>query len=393
MKLNRFKRLAATIGGAVVALSMGFSPALAKETLVIGTISALNGPGSEWGRGVDAGTRIAVTEINNNGGLVVGDTTYTIEVKSYDDGYKPAEGVAAATRLIEQDGVKFILGPLGSASALAVKPIFEEKGVLALMNSYSPQTLANNPKYVYRVLPTSVEYVDQIVGWVKENKSDLSKVAVISPNDQTGWDSQKTLVEAYGEAGFEIVGKELFERSSVDFQSIITRLMATSPDIIELDTTPSSTAGLIIRQARELGFEGLFVKIGGPGVPAIVEAAGKEFAEGTIVYAAADTSSKKYKWMEEEYAKIYSPPMNAFNVFFYDAAHLLFASMQKAGTVTDVDAVRDTLVEMTPFDGAQGTLVWGGMEDYGNNNQLIVPTFIGRISDGEEKIIDRIDAN
>ncbi len=50
-----------------------------------------------------------------------------IEVRSYDDGYKPAEGVAAATRLIEQDGVKFILGPLGSASALAVKPIFEDE--------------------------------------------------------------------------------------------------------------------------------------------------------------------------------------------------------------------------------------------------------------------------
>ncbi|MDF3351612.1 ABC transporter substrate-binding protein [Sulfitobacter sp. KE34] len=392
MKRSRFKRFAATIGGAIVALSTGFSPALAQETLVIGTISALNGPGSEWGRGVDAGTRIAVTEINDNGGLVVGDTTYMIEVKSYDDGYKPAEAVAAATRLIEQDGVKFIIGPLGSASALAVKPIFEEEGVLALMNSYSPQTLANNPKYVYRVLPTSVEYVDQIVGWMKENKSDLTNVAVVSPNDQTGWDSQKTLVEAYGEAGFEVVGKELFERSSVDFQSIITRLLTTSPDIIELDTTPSSTAGLIIRQARELGFEGLFVKIGGPGVPAIVEAAGKEFAEGTIVYAAADTSSEKYKWMEEEYAKIYSPPMNAFNVFFYDAAHLLFASMQKAGTITDVDAVRDALVEVTPFDGAQGTLVWGGMEDYGNNNQLIVPTFIGRISDGKEEIIDRIDA-
>ncbi len=231
------------------------------------------------------------------------------------------------------------------------------------MNSYSPQTLANNPQYVYRVLPTTTEYIDQIVHWVKDNNPDKSKVAVISPNDQTGWDSQKMQVKAYGEAGFEIVGNELFERSSVDFQSIITRLMATSPDIIELDTTPPSTAGLIIRQARELGFEGLFVKIGGPGVPAIVEAAGKEFAEGTIVYAAADTASEKYKWMEEEYAKIYNPPMNAFNVFFYDAAHLLFASMQKAGTVTDVDAVRDTLVTMTPYEGAQGALVWGR---YGN---------------------------
>lgn len=371
----------------------GVSQAWANETLTIGTISALNGPGSEWGRGVDGGARIAATEINDAGGLKVGDTTYTIEVRSYDDGYKAAAAVAAATRLVEQDGVKYVVGPLGSASALAVKPIFEDSGVLALVNSYSPETLAGDPQYVFRVLPTTTEYNTQIVEWVKTNHPDLEKVAIISPNDQTGWDSQKMMAAAYDDAGFDVVAKELFERSAVDFQSIVTRILRKSPDIIELDTTPPGTAGLIIRQARELGFEGQFVKTGGPGVPAIVEAAGKEFAEGTIVYAAADKSADKYQWMETQYEAIYNPPMNAFNVFFYDAAHMLFAAMQKAGTVDDVDAVRDALREITPFAGAQGTLVWGGEEIYGNNNQLQVPTFIGMITDGEEKIVDKISVD
>lgn len=393
METLRIGRLAATVGGAALLGAAMMASAVAQDTLMVGTVSALNGPGSEWGRGVDGGARIAAAEINEKGGLVVDGKTYRIEVKSYDDAYKAAEAVAAATRLVEQDEVKFVFGPLGSASALAVKPMFEEAGVLALMNSYSPETLAGDPQYIYRVLPTTAEYIHPFVGWVKEQHPESRTVAVISPNDQTGWDSQKLQIEAYTKGGFEIVGKELFERSSVDFQSIITRLMVSAPDIIELDTTPPGTAGLIVRQARELGFKGLFVKIGGPGVPAIVEAAGKEFAEGMIVYAAADTSSEKYRWMEEQYAKIYNPPMNAFNVFFYDAAHLLFAAMQKAGTVTDVDAIRAAMEEMTPFEGAQGAVVWGGMENYGNNHQLIGPTFIGTISDGQEKIIGRVDAN
>lgn len=393
MRTKGIGRLAAAIGCAAMLGGMAATSAFAEETLVIGTISALNGPGSEWGRGVDAGTRIAVNEINERGGLVVGGKTYHIEVKSYDDGYKAANALAAATRLVEQDDVHFVVGPLGSASALAVKPIFEEEGILALMNSYSPKTLANNPEYIYRVLPTTAEFMNQIIHWVKENHPDHKRVAMISPNDQTGWDSEKMLSAAYTKAGFEIVGTELFERSSVDFQSIITRMMTTNPDIIELDTTAPGTAGLVIRQARELGFKGLFVKIGGPGVPAIVEAAGKEFAEGTIVYVAADTSTEKYKWLEAEYAKIYNPPMNSFTEFFYDAATMLFAAMQKAGTVSDVDAVRDALVSLTPFTGAQGTVVWGGMETYGNNHQLIGPVFIGTIADGKEKIIGRVDVN
>lgn len=391
MKITGLGRLAAAIGCATILSGLIATSAFAQAKLVIGTISALNGPGSEWGRGVDAGARIAATEINERGGLVVGGKTYQIEVKSYDDGYKAAEALSAATRLVEQDNVHFVLGPLGSASALAVKPVFEDAGVLALMNSYSPQTLAGKPKYVYRVLPTAAEYMNQIILWVKEHHPDLKRVAIIAPNDQTGWDSEKMLSGAYTKAGFEMVGKELFERSAVDFQSIITRMMTTKPDIVELDTIAPGTAGLIIRQARELGFKGLFVKIGGPGVPGIVAAAGKEFAEGTIVYVAADTSTPKYKWMEAEYAKIYNPPMNSFTEFFYDAATMLFTAMQKAGTVSNVDAVRDALLTLTPFTGVQGTVVWGGMETYGNNNQLIGPVFIGTIADSQEKIIGRVE--
>lgn len=370
--------------------AFGSFQASANEVLTIGVVSALEGPGSEWGRGVDGGTRIAAKEINEAGGLTVNGTTYEIRVRSYDDGYAAARAVAAVTRLIEQDRVSFVLGPLGSGAALAVKPMYEEHGILALVNSYTPETLAGDPQYTYRVLPTTAEYVGPIVGWIKENHPELQRVAIISPNDQTGWDSQKSQVATYEEFGYEIVGTELFERATRNFQPFVTRIMAQRPDLIELDTTPPGTAGLIIRQAREMGYQGMFSKIGGPGVPEIVDAAGKEFAEGTIVYVAADTENPKYAEMEEAYAEIYPPPMNAFNVFFYDAAHMLFEAMQRAGTVDDTDAVRAELVAMAPYEGMQGTLVWGGEEIYGNNHQLQTPTFIGRIQDGKEVIVDRI---
>ena len=387
--MNKWRRFTLAIGCTAL-LGISYSQAFAQEKLVIGTIGALNGPGSEWGRGVDGGTRIAASEINEAGGLVVGGKTYKIEVRSYDDGYKAADAVAAATRLIEQDGVKFIVGPLGSASALAIKPIVEDAHVLALVNSYTPETLAGNPKYLYRVLPTGAEFFKPLVAWVKKKHPEYGKVVIISPNNQTGWDSQKHQIAAYEAAGIKIVGKELFESSAVDFQPIVTRIMATSPDIIELDSTPPGTAGLIIRQARELGFKGRFVKGGGPGVEAIVQAAGKEFAEGAYTYVVADSRSEKYKWMEQQYAKIYNPPMNAFNVFFYDATNMLFAAMKKAGTVKDVDAIRKALTEIVPYQGVQGKLTWGGQAIYGNNHQLQVPAFVGTISDGKEKILDKL---
>ena len=380
----------AVIALAGLAMTVGV-PATAQDVLKIGVVSALEGPGSEWGRGVDGGTKIAAKEINDAGGLKVGSKTYKIRVISYDDGYKAAQGVAAVTRLIEQDRIRFVLGPLGSASGLAVKPLYEQNKVLALVNTYTPKMLAN-VKYIYRVLPTTSEYAPAIVGWIKQNRPEVKSVAVISPNDQTGWDSQKVQVETYKKNGFEIVENDLFERSTKDFQSFLTRIVAKNPNLIELDTTPPATAGLIIRQARELGYKGMFSKIGGPGVPEIVGAAGKEFAEGTIVYVAADTTNQKYQWLEKQYTEIYPPPMNAFNVFFYDAAHMLFDAIEKAGSVEDTEKVREALEKLTPYNGMQGSLIWGGQNIYGNDHQIQTPTFVGLIKDGKEVLVEKIKA-
>jgi len=361
------------------------------DTLKIGVVSALSGPGSEWGLAQDGAIKIAAAEVNEKGGLVVGGKSYKVEVISYDDQYKAALAVTAATRLIEQDKVKFIVGPMGSASTLAVKPLFEKNKVLAIIGAYSEKALDANTRYSFRGFPTQVEFVAPIVEWLKKNKPELKTVAELEPNDETGWFSQKLLKQNYEGAGFTIVSSELFERSLKDFQPVLTRILATKPDIIELGTTPPGTAGLVIRQARELGFKGQFVKIGGPGAPQIVAAAGKEFAEGLLCYAAADTTTKNFKDLEAKYAKVLKPPMNEFTVYFYDAARMMFDAIQAAGTVEDTDKVAAALEKAGPYTGLQGPIRWGGMKSYGTNHQILTPTFIGMIKNGEQVIIGRMD--
>ena len=115
------------------------------DTLKIGVVSALSGPGSEWGLAQDGAAKIAAMEINAKGGLKVGGKTYKIEVISYDDQYKAALSVSGATRLIEQDKVKLIVGPMGSAATLAVKPLFEQHKVVAIIGAYSEKVSMRTP--------------------------------------------------------------------------------------------------------------------------------------------------------------------------------------------------------------------------------------------------------
>ena len=118
------KWLSAALVGAAFMVA-GATVAPAQETLKIGGIGPLSGGGTAWGLAAQRGMEIAIEEINAGGGFKSGGKTYKLELLMYDDQYTGAGGKAAAERLVNQDNVKFIVGPVGSPprSASSASPI------------------------------------------------------------------------------------------------------------------------------------------------------------------------------------------------------------------------------------------------------------------------------
>ena len=375
-----------------IGLASLVSAGFAQETLKLGVLGGMTGPGAPWGLAIDGGVKVATDEINQAGGLKVGEKTYKIEVVSYDDHYKAADAVTAVNRLIDQDKVKFILGPIGSASLLAIKPITEKSKVVLLSNTYTTEALNAETRYMFRVLPTTNEYDGQLIGWLKQNRPAIKRVAIISPNDATGWSTQKGKRKVYEGSGFEVADARFFERSQNDFRTLLAGILAKKPDLIELDVVPPAQAGLVIRQAREMGYKGPFTKFGGNNVAETVKAAGAENAEGTLLYFSADPASEAFSKLSKAYAKYHANAMDDFTFYFYDATKLLFSAMQKAGTVTDTDAVVKAIESNKSFDGVQGKIVWGGKETYGIDHQIATPAYLGVIENGKGKVIAKFEA-
>jgi branched-chain amino acid transport system substrate-binding protein len=370
-------------------LSAGF--AQAQDVLTIGVLGPLTGAGAAWGLGIDGGIKIAAQEVNDRGGLKVGDTTYTLEVVSYDDQYKAAEAVTATNRLIGPDGVRYIFGPIGSASLLAIKPLTERDGVHLYTGAWAASVLTDS-NYIFRVGPTTQEFAPSTVAWVKENKPDVKRVALLAANDETGWNSQKIQSKAYTDGGFEVVSAEFFERTQNDFRATLTKVLAQNPESIELDTTAPRTAGLIVRQARELGYQGGFTKFGGFDVEELVKAAGAEYAEGVVGITMAAPGTDVWNRLGEEFAKLHKAEMNDYVVMYYDAANLLFSSIEKAGTIESDDVVT-ALEGNTPFAGSVGNLTWGGAEAYGVNHQIYRSVTLVEIKGGEGVVIGEAKFN
>ncbi len=379
MKLRYLAGVVACMG------ALALQQAAAQEVLKIGALVTLSGSGAAWGQGMKNATELAADKVNATGGLEVGGKKYKVEVIPYDDKYQSNEAVTVANRLIFEDKVQYIIGPVGSAPALAIQPITEKNKVMIFTLGFTTKALGADKPFSFRPPVTTAEVAQPQIDWLVKTQG-IKKVGALFPNDETGQSISKDLEVAYKKAGADMVAKEFFERERVDFVPLLTRMLARGIDTIELDGNSPTTSGLILKQARELGFKGKIVRTGGPATQEIINVAGKAAAEGMFVHTPINPEQPSTKEYVELYAAKYKTPLNGFSPSFYDATNMLFEAMRRAGTVTDTDKVRLELEKIKDFKGALGTLSWTGQEMYGINHQLNAPFFIAEVKNSAEVI-------
>jgi branched-chain amino acid transport system substrate-binding protein len=357
----------------------------AQDSLTLGALVTLSGPGAAWGQGMKNAAELAADKVNKTGGLEVGGKKYQVRVVAYDEKYQANEAMTAVNRLVFEDKVKYIIGPVGSASVLAIQPITEKNKVIVMTLGFTKKALAADHPYTFRPNVTTVEIAQPQINWLVKTQG-IKKVGVLFPNDETGQQAARDLEPAYGKAGAELSTKEFFERDRVDFVPILTRMMAQNIDTIELGVNSPATAGMIVKQARELGFDGRIVRTGGPATQEIVNVAGKESAEGMFVHTPINPDLASEKAYADLYAAKYKSPMNGFSPSFYDGTNMLFEAMRRAGTIDDTAKVRAELEKISNFDGVLGKLNWTGKAVYGIDHQLNVPFYVAEVKNGKEVI-------
>ncbi|MGD9803574.1 MAG: ABC transporter substrate-binding protein [Hyphomicrobiaceae bacterium] len=368
-------------GLAAAALSL---PAMAQETLKIGGMGPLSGGGTSWGLAAQRGLELAIADVNAAGGVKAGGKSYKLELVFYDDLYSAQGGKAAAERLVHQDKVNFIIGPVGSPPALAAISVTNPAKVIALTDGYAPGVLKNDTPdpYNFRLYNTNIEFGPPIIKYIKENLKDVTKVALLAPNDAVGQSVAKPLAEDYKKAGFEVV-LDFFERGTKEFTPLILRMMAQKVNAFEFDGNSPGDAGLMLKQIRQAGFKGRVFQIGGPAVDEIIEIAGPA-SEGFMTYDFIDWEMPKAAKLKEAYiAKYGKGIISPFMPAFYHGVYLLTDAIQRADSI-DTPKVRDALDKMDGLDiGIYGPVKWTGKETYGINRQLLMQYFFSEVKGGK----------
>ncbi|MDA7792280.1 amino acid ABC transporter substrate-binding protein [bacterium] len=253
----KIKRYAVAFGAMVVVGVAGMAgPAAAKvdgDTIILGSAISLTGKYATNGLHTQRGYDYAVKVINDKGGVTVGGKSYKLAVKYYDDESTPARASQLVERLIQQDGVEYMLGPYGSGLTKAVAPVSEKFGVpMVEAEGASRSLFTQGYKYLFAVLSTSEQYLSTAVHLAAEaNPGKELKMAMAFENDPFSLDVREGVVDAAKQYNIKIVIDDKLPADLSDMSATLTKVKALRPDIL-IVSGHSKGAATAARQIEEM---------------------------------------------------------------------------------------------------------------------------------------------
>lgn len=356
---------------AAVIATQVFKPKVAVAKIAV--LAPMTGDVSTFGVGTKNGAEMAFEEWNAKGGV----NGAQIELVSGDTRCDPQEARNAANKVVDQDGVKFIVGAVCSSSSIPISDVVNPKGVLQISpTSTNPQvTLDKDGKvkpYTFRAC-----FIDPFQGKVAAqfalNTLGAKKAAVLK---DVGNDYVKGLAEVFeaqfADGGGEVVVSEAYTKDDTDFSAILAKVASAEPDVLYLPDYYNKVS-LIAKQAKEKGID--VALLGGDGWDS--PDLDREAVDGgfyTNHYSPEDPRPVVQEFVAK-YEEKYGAVPDALATLAYDAANMLLQAMAQADS-TDPAVVKDALAAIK-FSGVSGDITLD------ENHNPVKSAVILQVKDGE----------
>ena len=321
----------------------------AEEPFVIGAMDALTGVAESYGNPLHQAKLLAVEEINAAGGI----NGRMLELIVEDSKCAAQDAITAYNKLTDVDGVKIILGTTCSGSMLGAAPLAEKDGVILFSASATSPDIASAGDYIFRTaindLRLGIDMGNTL--WVDGVRS----IATITESTDYAEGTRRAAVARFEELGGSVVAAEGYSSDVIDFRSQLTKLFSENPDALLLAAQGEASGGTIIKQARELGYDGpIFSEIVPTGPDALSIAGDAATGLKAIVPNPELTSASGKEFLKNfkaRYGAVASLPW--FQGSAYDDVYIAAECLKRTNDDQDAAGFRDCLYGLT-WSGAIG---------------------------------------
>jgi branched-chain amino acid transport system substrate-binding protein len=376
------KRISLSI--AVLLLALGIAASSPAKEIRIGLITPLSGDVKTFGESIRNSFIIAVDEANAKGGVAGMKIVYDIQ----DDKNDATEAANVANLLVNQKGVKAIIGSATSKATIPISDVIQAAKIPAISPS------ATNPKvtvadgkrkdYMFRAC-----FIDPFQGTVmaKFAKDDLKKGNAAVLFDASN-DYSKGIAEffrdAFRKSGGKVVAFESYGKDDVDFSALLTKVKAANADVLFLPDYYNKV-GLIAKQVQEKGMKVQLIGPDGWDSADLVKIGGSAIEGGYFSnhYSPEDKRPEVVAWVKK-YKEKHGQVPDALGTLAYDATNLMLEAIRKANS-DDPKKIRAALASIKDFKAVSGK------STLDKNGDMIKSAAILKIEGGQQKFVKMVN--
>jgi branched-chain amino acid transport system substrate-binding protein len=343
------------------------------DTIRIGAILPLTGPGALIGTQQMRGIQFAMDQANAKGGV----RGNKIEVVFEDNQAKPDQSILSFNKLTDLEHLQVIFTAY-SGPSLAMAPLATRKKVLMVNAGAQADKLATASPYLINTLPTIGDEIGVITKYLAgEGKK---KAVILFENDAAGISGRDDYQDAFPKTGGTILAQEPTQFGQTDFRPALLKLADAKPEVMLV----SITAALdnMAQQYKQLG---LTFTVAGttffqdPDV--IKDPAAEGFVHTQIRIEAPPELAAGFK-------QKYGVEMEFFVRQYYNASQILLTAMDKLladGQPITGENMRDVIFKIRKFQGLIPLEF--------KTNTATVPLDINMMHDGKDTTIKKMNTD
>ncbi|MBU4360488.1 ABC transporter substrate-binding protein [Patescibacteria group bacterium] len=333
-----------------------------QEPIKIGAILPLTGKIAQYAEEARRGIEIALEQ----------EKDLKLEIIYEDSKSDAKEGVSAYQRLQTMDLPVLITG--ASPISLAISPLANQDEILQMGVFSSVADYSSPNDFTFRVTPRSEVENKKIASWAIEQ--GYKKFAFLYDNSPWGLGHYNFIKSEIEELGGEITSVESFLITDNDFRTQLIKIKNKNSEAIFI-LAHAQNAGMILKQAKELGLEKQF--LGNKAIESIelLDIAG-EAAEG-IIYPYSfnpDSDDVRVRNFVSDYQSEYKEIPTTYVAEGYDAMSLIIKSIKQCEGA-DSQCMKNNLLNAKDYPGILGNMT------FDENGDVFYDYFIKTVRNGQ----------
>lgn len=351
----------------------------------LGLIAPLTGDVKTFGESTRNGYQLAVDEANAAGGV----NGKLIEPKIADDKNDPTECANAGSKLINQDGVKLIVGSVASKCSNPLSDLCQSSKVVMISTASTNPMVTVTEKGVRKDYVFRACFIDPFQGAVGARFAlDNLKAKTAAVLYDVGNDYSKGLAEyfknTFTQGGGTVVLYKSYAKDDVDFSSLLTDVKQVNPEVLFLPDYYQKV-GLIAMKAHELGIPAKLLGGDGWDSPDMAKIAGDAINGGYFTnHFSPDDQRPEVQDFVKRYKTKYGAAPDALATLAYDATRIMLEAIRRAGT-DKPDAVRDAMAKITDFPTVSGKI------SFDKNGNPLKSAVVLQYQDGQQRYVATVN--